>query len=49
MVPGERRLSSWSKAVQCKNDGARFAVKRSGANGSRDWHGIGLAEEAILL
>jgi len=26
-----------------------FAVKRSGANGSRDWHGIGLADEGILL
>jgi len=26
-----------------------FAVKRSGANGSRDWHGIGLVDEGILL
>ena len=26
-----------------------FAVKRSGANGSRDWHGIGLADDGILL
>lgn len=26
-----------------------FAVKRSGANGSRDWHGIGLVDEVIPL
>ena len=25
-----------------------FVVKRSGANGSRDWHGIGLVDEVIL-
>jgi len=26
-----------------------FSVKRSGANGSRNWHGIGLVEEVILM
>ena len=26
-----------------------FAVKRSGANSSRDWHGIGLVDGVILL
>jgi len=48
MVPGKWRLPSWTKAIQCKMTERGFAVKRSGANGSRDWHGIGLVDEGIL-
>jgi len=37
---GERRLSSWSKAVQCKNDGARLCcqTQRSQWQQGLAWH-----------
>jgi len=48
MVPENGDYPLGQKLFNAKMTERGFAVKRSGANGSRDWHGIGLAEEAIL-
>jgi len=46
---GRMGIIHLDKSYLMQNDGARLCCKRSGANGSRDWHGIGLADEGILL
>jgi len=39
-VPGEWGLSLGQKLFNAKMTERGFAVKRSGANGSRDWHAL---------